>query len=135
MGWLCSCIRIISQLYKDYNLSGWRKFKDWRKQIKKLMRKCAKISKAGGANKEERLKDAAKEYLKKAIVLKEKITESLNELKEQVLEMLVKIKVEELDYFSKMVSKHIDLIDRRIIKGEKIPHEEKVFSLFEAHTE
>ena len=130
-----SCIRIISQLYKDYNLSGWRKFKQWRKQIKKLMRKCAKISKAGGANKEERLKDAAKEYLKKATILKEKMTESLKELKEGVLEVLAKVKVEKLDYFTKMVYKHIDLIDRRIIKGEKIPHEEKVFSLFEPHTE
>ncbi len=29
-----SAIRIISKLYKEYNLSGWRKFKDWRKKNK-----------------------------------------------------------------------------------------------------
>ena len=79
-----SCIRIISKLYEMDNLSGWRKFKEWRKQIKKLMRKCAKIHKAGGANKEERVENAAKEYLKKANELKEKVSESVEELKKQV---------------------------------------------------
>ena len=95
-----------------YNLSGWRKFKEWRKQIKKLMRKCAKIHKA-----------------------KEKVSESVEELKKQVVSILEEIKYFDLEYFIEMVSKHINLIERRIIKGEKIPHEEKVFSLFEPHTE
>ena len=31
--------------------------------------------------------------------------------------------------------RQIDQIDRRVLKGETIPHEEKVFSLFEPHTE
>ena len=34
-----------------------------------------------------------------------------------------------------MVEKHIDLVSRRILKGEEIPHDEKVFSVFEPHTE
>jgi hypothetical protein len=33
-----------------------------------------------------------------------------------------------------MLSKHIDLLERRLLKGEKMPHSEKVFSLFEPHT-
>ena len=33
-----------------------------------------------------------------------------------------------------MLIKHIDLVDRRLLKGEKIPHNEKIFSLFEPHT-
>ena len=34
-----------------------------------------------------------------------------------------------------MVDKHIDLVYRRLLKGEEIPHAEKVFSIFEPHTE
>ena len=30
---------------------------------------------------------------------------------------------------------HIDLVERRLLRGETIPHEEKVFSLFEPHTD
>jgi len=31
--------------------------------------------------------------------------------------------------------RQIDQIRRRVVEGEKIPHEEKVFSVFEEHTE
>lgn len=31
--------------------------------------------------------------------------------------------------------RQIDQIDRRVLQGQKTPHEEKVFSLFQPHTE
>ncbi len=34
-----------------------------------------------------------------------------------------------------MMEKHIDLLERRVIKGETIPHKEKLFSIFETYTE
>jgi len=34
-----------------------------------------------------------------------------------------------------LLEKHIDLLERRVIKGEQIPHEEKMFSIFEEYTE
>lgn len=34
-----------------------------------------------------------------------------------------------------MLVKHIDLVERRIIKGESIAHDEKLFSIFETYTE
>ena len=40
-----------------------------------------------------------------------------------------------MDYFHGMIDKHIDLVCRRLLKGEDIPHIEKVFSVFESHTE
>lgn len=42
---------------------------------------------------------------------------------------------EEIHYFTAHAEKQIDLIIRRVVQGEKIPHEEKVFSVFETHTE
>ena len=41
----------------------------------------------------------------------------------------------ELEHYVKMLDKHIDLLERRLIKGEKIPHSEKLFSIFEPYTE
>jgi hypothetical protein len=40
-----------------------------------------------------------------------------------------------LAYFHGMLDKHLDLVDRRLLQEEKIPAVEKVFSLFEPHTE
>jgi hypothetical protein len=34
-----------------------------------------------------------------------------------------------------LLQKHIGLVHRRLIKGETIPHEEKMFSIFETYTE
>ena len=41
----------------------------------------------------------------------------------------------EIESYIKHAERQIDQIERRVIKGEVIPHEEKVFSLFEPHTE
>ncbi len=40
-----------------------------------------------------------------------------------------------LEHFISLMVKHIDLVDRRILKGEIIPHAEKLFSVFETYTE
>ena len=42
---------------------------------------------------------------------------------------------EKLEYFHAMLDKHLDLVERRLLKEETIPAHEKVFSLFEPHTE
>ncbi|KKO20116.1 MAG: hypothetical protein BROFUL_01191 [Candidatus Brocadia fulgida] len=44
-------------------------------------------------------------------------------------------KLDRLEYFHRMLKKHIELVERRVIKGEQIPVEEKVHSLFEPHME
>jgi hypothetical protein len=41
----------------------------------------------------------------------------------------------ELDRFIQHAERQIDQIRRRVIEGEIIPHDEKVFSIFEEHTE
>jgi hypothetical protein len=40
-----------------------------------------------------------------------------------------------LDYFQSMLIKQLDLVERRWLREEKIAHSEKIFSLFEPHTE
>ncbi len=44
-------------------------------------------------------------------------------------------KTEEFAMFYKDALHQIDLIDRRVLKGEVIPHSEKIFSLFQRYTE
>jgi hypothetical protein len=57
---------------------------------------------------------------------------SLLELCDQAVEVTL---WEELEYFHRMLDKHLDLVERRLLREETIPSEEKVFSLFEPHTE
>ncbi len=41
----------------------------------------------------------------------------------------------QVEGFLQHAQRQISQIDRRVLQGEKIPHEEKVFSLFQPHTE
>jgi len=129
------CIELLSDLCIKHGLLGWRKCHDWKKKIKSLMRNCAEISRNGGANKEQRLKDIVASYLNKVYQLELKINEALQSLLSCDLSPSQHIALQQVRYFHDMLIKHIDLIERRIFKGEKIPHSEKVFSLFEPHTE
>jgi transposase, IS5 family len=41
----------------------------------------------------------------------------------------------QLDYFHTALIRQMDLVERRLLREETIPHQEKVFSLFEPHTQ
>ena len=114
-------------------IEGWRKSLDWYNTLKNMSRAVGQASASGGKGKEDRLKKAATLYLNKSIALKNKIEETKNNL--PINELIDLVKVVQLERFIKLINKHIDLVDRRLIKGEKIPHEEKLFSIFEEYTE
>lgn len=120
-------------LVKKLEVPGWRKRGDWHKSLKSLMRAVGQSSKGGGKNKGERVKKAASEYLKKARALDKKVTEVL--LTHSPAGTVGLVHMEMLQYYQEMLEKHIDLLERRLVKGEAIPHAEKVFSVFQAYTE
>ena len=113
-------------------LPGWRKAKDWRRQLKNLQRTTSQIVCRGGPNKEARVKSAVREYLAVGRALGAKVHASLLELCDQPVDLAA---WEALEYFHRMLAKHLDLVERRLLKEETIPAQEKVFSLFEPHTE
>ena len=130
---LWDCCRKCIDLSVKFEAPGWRKSKDWYRVIKGFMRKAGKISACGGANQAERLNEAVTDYLRKAGALERKISEILNGYPSiEPWQMAVLF---ELDYYHQMLIKHIDLVDRRLLKGETIPHQEKVFSVFQPYTE
>jgi hypothetical protein len=120
------CIDVAEKL----ELSGWRKSADWRRKLKRLMRAVGRASRSGGRGKRRRIQKATKAYLKKAKALEKKVGKMTTSRASAESEGWGK-----LDYYQKMLTKHIDLLKRRLIKGEKIPHKEKVFSIFQPYTE
>jgi len=134
--WDCvrKCIDVVRFFTEKYpEIKGWRKLKNWRAEIKGLMREVGRISGGGGKNKEEKLRKAALSYLAKSRLLLTKLEAEqvnfpigdLSDLAEHIA----------LDNFIQLLIKHLDLVERRIIKGERIPHEEKMMSIFETYTE
>jgi hypothetical protein len=82
---------------------------------------------------EEKRKELVGEYLKKALLFSQKIKNEKDNL--VLVDEMDLTKHLDLEYFLKMLDKHIDLLERRVMKGETIPHGEKIFSIFETYTE
>lgn len=128
------CVDLIEK-YRDQlglALPGWRKAKDWRRRLKALERRTSKAVHGGGANKAKRVKAEVRHYVRVGRELCAKVSGSLLDLCDQALD---EAHWEGLEYFHRMLDKHLDLVERRLLKEEKIPAAEKVFSLFEPHTE
>jgi IS5 family transposase len=128
------CVDLIEKCRDQfgYALPGWRKAKEWRRQLKNCERTASHIVYRGGPNKEARVKGAVRDYLAVGRALADKVSTSLLSLCDQAVNATL---WEELEYFHRMLAKHLDLVQRRLLQEETIPAHEKVFSLFEPHTE
>lgn len=128
------CLDLIVPLMSRYQLPGWRKSKVWRRKLKTQMIGLTRLASGGGPNKEQRRGAAARAYVQETYRFEEKLFEAIGALPapHSVAEVVQRAC---LDYFHTMLIKQLDLVERRWIGEEKIPHPEKVFSLFEPHTE
>jgi IS5 family transposase len=130
------CIDISEYLSEKLNLKGWRKSKNWRKEIKTIFRVSSRVSRSGGKNKEERFKNLTVSYLNLCKKLEEKVTVLLQHETSRETNSLSEIsKFIELKYFHEMLQKHWSLVNRRVINDEIINANEKLYSIFETHTE
>lgn len=126
-----------SNLCKKYGFQGWRKQKNWLCQIKKLFLKAQRSKSRNsqedfGSDEWNSFQEACYHYLKKGESVLSKVRKTLETLKS--LSLAPKV-FQEVEHFYNCALKQFDLIERRIFEGEQIPHEEKVFSFFEPHTE
>jgi transposase, IS5 family len=131
------CLDVVGQVNDHYGkLSGWRKDSWWWKILKKLYVLTANTHQGKGKDYQQRLQEEVKRYLQKARKLEFKVQEVVVFLVKKVqTDFEVAAILKELTFYHKMLVKHIDLLERRVIKGQTIPHEEKVFSIFEPQTE
>ena len=128
------CVDLIEKYrgHLGYALPGWRKAKAWRRQLKNCERAASHIVYRGGPNKEARVKHAVRDYLAVGRALAAKVNASLLGLCDQPV---AAAHWEALEYFHRMLAQHLDLVARRLLQEETIPAREKVFSIFESHTE
>jgi hypothetical protein len=127
------CVDLVEGLLASgHALPGWRKFKAWRRQLKACERAASQVVYRGGPNKEKRVRAVVREYLAVGRALSAKVNQSLLGLCDQAVDAA---RWERLAYFHAMLDKHLDLVERRLLREETIPAQEKVFSLFEPHTE
>ena len=137
LAWDCArkCIELSAKLCKSYDLPGWRKHANWRSKIKGLARRSARACRGGGKNKAERVETSVKAYLESLYALEEKVLESLEQLSALPMDPMLEVSLSELRGYHDLLIHHIFLISDRLLDGRTIDSSEKLYSIFEQHTE
>jgi len=129
-------IILIMNLCDEVGMSGWRKSIYILKQVRKLFKKAEKARRSKSSQKEQSVIKAHLGYLDLAQSIIDKVSETVSSMcLSHDLDLFFRMKIRELHQYINHAERQIDQIRRRVIEGETIPHHEKVFSIFQEHTE
>lgn len=126
-------IELASPLAEQHGLSGWRQHTHLRTRVKRTARQIARSASRHGAKYKTRLKSAYQKLLKLAT----KIIARARDLCEELIDgdMWTSLPLVELATFIERSEQVMDTARRRVIEGESVPNEDKLFSIFEPHTQ
>ena len=131
-------IEIAAGLCHSHGLTEWRQSAYHVRQFKNLFRQTQRLKHSTSRDEDKRqvrqaaVREAHRAYIEQAQVHLDRARETRHRLKDLVL---LEALLGELDDFMGHAQRQIDQIRRRVLEGQSIPHAEKVFSLFQPHTE
>jgi hypothetical protein len=132
-------VTIVMLLCGDFGFTGWRKGKHNLLKVKRLFRKAQNMKRSGSKNPEKKaerdrlVEEAHAAYLEFSESLLERAKELIANIPAH--DVFAFARALEIQKFVDHAERQIDQIRRRVLNGESIPHAEKVFSIFEEHTE
>jgi hypothetical protein len=132
-------IALVMKISGGLDISDWCQGKHHIRKAKRFYRKAQQMKRSSSkdkikkAEREKMIINAHIEYIDLAQSYVDKVRQTLFSMPKS--DILISFQIEEVERFIAHAERQIDQIRRRIVNGESIPHNEKVFSLFEEHTE
>ncbi|KMP12399.1 transposase [Candidatus Nitromaritima sp. SCGC AAA799-A02] len=136
---LRKAVTLTARECQKHNVSGWRQSSHNIKQVKQRYRKAQQLKRSTSKDPKKRAQrealviDAHRAYLDLSGSFLDRVVKTLAGLRDR--HGVSKSVLAEIQSFVAHGQRQMDQIERRVIRGETIPHEEKVFSVFEEHTE
>jgi len=132
-------IALIAQLCQFYGFPGWRQSAYQVRQLKQLFRTAQTLKRSTSkdddkkAARQKLIEEAHQAYLDYALTILQRVDFTLEGLCQYYFAQ--ESELAEVKHYMAHANRQIDQIKTRVIDGKPIPHEEKVFSIFEEHTE
>lgn len=134
-------LRLATRLAKQVGVQGWRQNRKLLRKGKKLHRRTQRAKK--NRKKPEAVQEAYSEYINHVRMVTDRALDTVAEaqarIQSQAMDVIdTALTQQTIDDLVDMVAKAeyvCELAERRVLKGEAIPNQEKIFSLFETHTE
>lgn len=129
-------IELCAALCRDFNLSGWRQHEHLLKKVKQTARRISRIAARKGANYQPRLAVQYRTLLRRAAKILSRAEQTCHTLEnEYELEMASIGRIAQIQLFIERTEQVCGTARRRVLLGEKVSNEEKLFSIFEPHTQ
>jgi hypothetical protein len=118
-----------------FDLDGWRQHEHLLGRVKKLARNIARISSRKGPHYQKRLKKPYRGLLARTGKILRRARALCDELQLRPLSPPEQAQLDRLKTFIERTEQVCGTARRRVLCGETVPNEEKLFSLFEPHTQ
>lgn len=128
-------ISLATDLAEQHNVSGWRQHVHLLKKVKQLHRKINRIAAKKGPRYKERMKPLYRELLQKAALLTQrarKLCDNVGQPQPQPSDLHGS---NTLQAFIVRTERVADTAKRRVLNGETVSNRDKLFSIFEPHTQ
>ena len=126
----------------DRGWDEWRQYQHNVRGLKRQSRRISKLKRSGAKDevkreaKNQQIQQAHRDYIEAAERYLERARQTRAKLEKAAkVNLIVAVELKELDRFMDHAERQIGQIRRRVLEGKSIPHEEKVFSVFEEYTE
>ena len=141
---LFDAVRKVIQLTAEYaqnnGIIGWRQYQHHIRQVKKACRKVQQLKRSTSRDEKKKrqrealIAQAHGDYIDLCRPLIEKSQATLA-VAVPNLSLSDSVLLLQIERFIQHAQRQIEQIEQRVLQGQKIPHDEKVFSLFQPHTE
>jgi hypothetical protein len=123
-------------LSEDFDITGWRQHDHLLKKVKQIARQISRISGRKGTNYKERLAQQYRKLLGRAEKILVRAKETCETLEnEYELDLASVARIAEIKVFMGRTEHVCGTARRRVLEGEAVPNSEKLFSIFEPHTQ
>jgi hypothetical protein len=129
---------LAAELADRHGLPGWRQAAHPLRTLNKARRRLQKLKHSTAPDENQRqarqqdIQQAHRDYLERAATLVGRLHDTGGQLAKLPA---VPLRLADLDGYLTHAERQLDQVRRRVLHGETIPHAEKVFSIFQPHTE
>jgi len=132
---------LTADIFKKQKINTWRQSKSLIQKLKNNLRQFQKMKHSNSKDettkqkRKDEIKAVCKNYTNQAETLLKRVLGDIKKIREKATDIKLESALADIIKFTDYGERLVGLIIRRVISEEKIPHEEKFFSIFEEYTE
>ncbi len=123
------------ELAKELKVEGWRQWDHLVKKVKKLKQDIGRSAASKSKDKRDAVQSLYDDLITRVTQLITRADELIESARGMRLTESQTLKIVAIEHWTELTERVNDTARRRVLEGEQVPNADKVFSLFETHTQ